>query len=187
MISATSSRRSGQSDAYTFKVCWHPHDSRCFGPFSRLPLQRWIEMRKCGRDLCIVSPGSSSPFLATAFTQMRLYQFLMLMCSPRLGRKTKASGGSPEQTLLRGTTRKRGIATRLRSQVFEDPRTGLPLSSSFQVRRTLARRFSKSISETLSAVASPIRGPTYARNRTRVLDMTGSILSASSARFSTFA
>lgn len=166
MISATSSRRSGQSDAYTFKVCWHPHDSRCFGPFSRLPLQRWIEMRKCGRDLCIVSPGSSSPCL---------------------GRKTKASGGSPEQTLLRGTTRKRGIATRLRSQVFEDPRTGLPLSSSFQVRRTLARRFSKSISETLSAVASPIRGPTYARNRTRVLDMAGSILSASSARFSTFA
>ena len=57
---------------------------------------------KVWRRLCIVSSGISSPLPATAFTQMRLYQFFMLMCSPRLGRKTKASDGCPEQSPLRG-------------------------------------------------------------------------------------
>ena len=124
--------------------------------------------------LCIVSP-----LPATAFTQMRLYQFFMLMCSPRLGRKTKTLGGCPEQSLLRGggTTRKRGIATRLCSHVFADPRAGLLLSSSVQIRRMLTRSFSKSIFETFSAAVLPIRRPTYARNRTKVSDIDGLSLS----------
>ena len=105
MISATSSKRLGQSDAYTFRVCWHLHDPRRSGPSSRQPPPPVAMDRdaKVWWRLCIVSP-----LPATAFTQMRLYQFFMLMCSPRLGRKTKALGGCPEQSLLRGDDEEKG-------------------------------------------------------------------------------
>lgn len=129
---------------------------------------------KVWRILCIVSPDISSLLPASAFTQNRLYQFFILMCSPCLVRKTKASGAA--------LNKETGNRYPPASPCFSNPRAGLPLLSSTQVHRTLTRRFLKSRSESFSAVASQIHRLTYARNRTKVSDIGRSILSASSAR-----